>query len=65
MIKRLSREEFCMRHSILALSFAGVLLAACSADSFSSKSPQFWRPISEPNVLLSSDVLEKKLAFYS
>ncbi|MDE2029456.1 MAG: hypothetical protein KGI97_02715 [Alphaproteobacteria bacterium] len=35
------------------------LLAACEQPTVA----QFWRPISEPNLLMPSDQLQKKLAF--
>ena len=56
------------RFFILSLACA-VLAAACSTSSTSSTyapSPgavQFWRPISEPNVLLQSEALQQKLDF--
>ncbi|MDD3028721.1 MAG: hypothetical protein PHS57_00355 [Alphaproteobacteria bacterium] len=52
-----------------ALSLAGVLLtAACSSFSSFSLPPEptaseYWRPISEPNLFLSSSKLQKKLEF--
>ena len=56
-----------MRRCPVALFFAGaVLLTACSSSSsvsYSSSDVQFWRPISEPNALMASDTLQKKLEF--
>lgn len=58
-----------MRNRFVALSLASALLAAaCSSDSSSVgnldlENVQFWRPISVPNVLLQSDVLQRKVAF--
>lgn len=57
-----------MRYRFSALSLLSVvLLAACSSEpvapSLDLASVRFWRPISEPNVLLKSDVLQKKLDF--
>ena len=49
-----------MRRRSVVLSFAcATLVAACS----SSPIAQFWRPISEPNMLLPLDTLQQKLNF--
>ena len=51
-----------MRCRLVVLSFACALLAAC--ETFApAPVVQFWRPISEPNLLLQSDVLQRKLNF--
>ncbi len=49
---------------ILSLSCAA-LVAACSSSSAPSPIAvsQFWRPISEPNILLQSEALQNKLDF--
>jgi hypothetical protein len=67
---RSSAKELFMRRCPVALFFAGaVLLTACSSFSssstptYSSEDVQFWRPISEPNALMASDALQKKLGF--
>ncbi|MFA4994495.1 MAG: hypothetical protein WC521_04235 [Bdellovibrionales bacterium] len=54
-----------MRSYFTALFLASaVFVAACSSSqTVSSDSVQFWRPISEPNVLMASDKLQKKLDF--
>jgi hypothetical protein len=56
-----------MRCRYFALSLVCAVLAACSGSSssflFSPPPVQFWRPISEPNVLLQSDALQQKLEF--
>ncbi len=47
-----------MKIRLVALSFVcAVMATACTS------SPQFWRPISEPNVLLPSTKLQSKLEF--
>ncbi len=53
-----------MRRRLLALSLMCALVAAC--DTFSSGPSsviQFWRPVSEPNLLMSSDAVQRKLDF--
>jgi hypothetical protein len=60
-MRRLIPEEFFMRGQLVALSFACVLVAACG--SFYSPVSQFWRPISEPNLLMASDAVQRKLDF--
>jgi len=54
-----------MRYRYLALSLVSAgLLAGCSSIFSGDKDGvQFWRPISEPNILLHSDVLQQKLEF--
>jgi hypothetical protein len=52
-----------MRRRLVVLSLACALLAACETSSPSPYISQFWRPISEPNLLLPSDTLQKKLDF--
>lgn len=48
-----------MRLRLVVLSLAcAALVSACSTPV-----AQFWRPVSEPNVLLASDNLQQKLAF--
>lgn len=41
---------------------AALLAAACVSDTYSATS-QFWRPISEPNLLMPLDHLQTKLDF--
>ena len=53
------RREFFMRRQLVLLSFVCALLAGCE----SSPVVQFWRPISEPNLLMEPDALQKKLDF--
>ena len=53
---------------LVALSLVGAVFAtACSTSSIApAPSPlasQFWRPISEPNILMQSDGLQQKLDF--
>ena len=51
-----------MRRPVLFLIAVCTLLAACETVSY--KGPyHFWRPISEPNVLMPMDQLQKKLDF--
>jgi len=50
-----------MRRQLLALSFVCALLGACASPA--QPSAQFWRPISEPNILMTSEKLEQKLTF--
>lgn len=55
-----------MRRRYLALSLVCVVtaLAACQTSSNNgSHIAQYWRPISEPNLLMASDTLQKKLDF--
>jgi hypothetical protein len=55
---RLFVTEFSMRNRVSAFTLAlAFLTVGCSS------SPQFWRPISEPNVLLPSNKLQVKLGF--
>ncbi|MDR3451097.1 MAG: hypothetical protein P4M15_15365 [Alphaproteobacteria bacterium] len=49
-----------MRRSMSALLLC-VSLAAC--QSAPAPVSQFWRPISEPNLLMSGDALQQKLGF--
>ena len=51
-----------MRRRLIVLSLACAVLAGCDTVS-SSPVSQFWRPISEPNILMSSDASQKKLDF--
>ncbi len=49
-----------MRRRLIALSFAcATLLAACETSPVA----QFWRPISEPNLLMTSETSQQKLTF--
>lgn len=50
-----------MRGRLIALSLFCAFLGAC--DTTSSAVTQFWRPISEPNLLMPSDALQQKLGF--
>lgn len=50
-------------HRLVAVSLACALLAACQSLTIGSSTVQFWRPISEPNLLMQSDTLQQKLAF--
>ncbi|MDR3425386.1 MAG: hypothetical protein P4M13_10020 [Alphaproteobacteria bacterium] len=53
-----------MRRLPVVFSVACVALAVAACASFSDNPPvQFWRPISEPNLLMPSDTLQKKLDF--
>lgn len=57
-----------MRYRFSALSLlSAFLLVSCASEpvapSLDLASVRFWRPISEPNVLLKSDTLQKKLDF--
>ena len=47
--------------SFLVIGFALLSLAACSDDPVHVA--QFWRPISEPNLLMSLDKAQRKLDF--
>ena len=47
-----------MRRRLVVVSLVCALLAACE-----SPVAQFWRPISEPNVLMESVALQQKLDF--
>jgi hypothetical protein len=54
-----------MRRRLVALSLtfaSAILLAACQTTE-GNHIAQFWRPISEPNLLLSSDMTQQKLEF--
>ena len=48
-----------MRRQLVILSLACALLVACASSSVT----QFWRPISEPNLLMEPDPLQQKLGF--
>ena len=49
-----------MRRRLIALSFAcATLLAACETSPVA----QFWRPISEPNILMTSETSQQKITF--
>ena len=58
-----------MRRSLIAVcavSIAGMLAVACESDNaltLDDSTVQFWRPISEPNILLPLDKLQQKLEF--
>ncbi len=52
-----------MRRQLLILSAACALVVACQSMSSSPPLAQFWRPISEPNLLLTPDKLQSKLNF--
>ncbi len=49
-----------MRRQIFAFALIALGLAACETPSSVA---QFWRPISEPNVVMASDTAQKKLDF--
>lgn len=51
-----------MRRSFIAFSLLCALLTACESAPPPQVS-QFWRPISEPNLLMTSDGAQKKLDF--
>lgn len=48
-----------MRHRLVSVSLACAVLAGCSSND----SVQFWRPISEPNILMETQQLQQKLEF--
>jgi hypothetical protein len=53
-----------MRRRIAAVSLACLLVSALAAcQTTDGRVAQFWRPISEPNLLLSSDKSQQKLDF--
>ncbi len=52
-----------MRSRLIAVSLVCVLAAACDTFYDAPVIAQFWRPISEPNILMPSDTLQKKLDF--
>ncbi len=55
-----------MRRQLIVLSILCAALAGCDTMTVSSNSPtisQFWRPISEPNLLMPMDQLQQKLQF--
>ncbi|MDD3370244.1 MAG: hypothetical protein PHE27_00305 [Alphaproteobacteria bacterium] len=54
-----------MRYRLVSVSLAcAILVAACSSTKTGEPSAvQFWRPISEPNILMATDVLQQKLEF--
>jgi len=51
-----------MRRQLAALALVCAFLAACESYS-SSPTVRFWRPISEPNILMTSDKLQQKIDF--
>jgi hypothetical protein len=53
-----------MRRGVITLSLICGLLAACqSSSSDEDKVSQFWRPISEPNIIMEPVTLQQKLDF--
>jgi hypothetical protein len=48
-----------MRRQLIVLSLVCALVAACDSTPIA----QFWRPISEPNLLMTTDALQQKLEF--
>jgi len=52
-----------MRRHLFTLSLLCLALTGCTDFSYSSSVTQFWRPISEPNLLMPSDQLQTKLTF--
>lgn len=51
------------RYLALPLAFLSVLAACSDFEPLGGSSVAFWRPISEPNLLLPADTLQKKLEF--
>ena len=49
-----------MRRRLVILSLACALVVGCSSTPAVT---QFWRPVSEPNLLMTSDALQQKLEF--
>jgi len=52
-----------MRRHLVTLSLLCLALTGCENFSSTSSATQFWRPISEPNLLMPSDKLQTKLTF--